>query len=372
MEVNRQPTSTTGVVRRLIRAHHFLQRTMSLLLLALLLTFTSPTPTEDQINHHLEVGNNALAASDFPTAISHYKSCLDIDPNHRYCLINYASALVDSIDPNEEESSKEDANNRAIEMLRRVLESHPQDGDAAFNLAILLQDTSRSEEITREAAKLYQISAQSSLETGEQRWDAFANLASAQQELGIFLGPYGAHSSYERSIVYLERLTKQHQDYIHEILHSPHAAELEWDEAKYEEISVELWEMNHLLSKLYYGLGTILSELTPQDCLRLMDQDTLLINAMIEEDNEEEAKKVCNENAVNAMRMAVDLDPENRVAKHMLDAMVGEEGGGSKRASNEFVSGELILFAYHLTSHRVPGCYLHFFHLYCNNTNFQR
>jgi predicted TPR repeat methyltransferase len=42
-------------------------------------------------------------------------------------------------------------------------------------------------------------------------------------------------------------------------------------------------------------------------------------------------------NAINAMRLAVDLNPSNVVAEHMLAAMTeGETGSG--RASNEFVS----------------------------------
>jgi hypothetical protein len=86
-------------------------------------------------------------------------------------------------------------------MLRRVLQSHPTDGDAAFNLAILLQDASRSKETTREVVKLYQISVEASIKTGEERWDAWANLASAQQTLGIFIGQFGAHACYERSII---------------------------------------------------------------------------------------------------------------------------------------------------------------------------
>jgi hypothetical protein len=146
-------------------------------------------------------------------------------------------------------------------MLRRVLQSHPTDGDAAFNLAILLQDASRSEETTREAAKLCQISVEASIKTGGERWDAWANLASAQQELGIFIGQFGAHACYEHSIVYLEKIVNGHRSYIDSVLHSPNAEKMEWDEAKHEEVSAELWHMNTMLSKMYYGLGTFASRL---------------------------------------------------------------------------------------------------------------
>ena len=311
--------------------------------MALLLAPTDTKPTSNQLDHHLEVGNTALSNSDFPTAISHYQSCLELDPEHRYCLINYASALVDSIDPIESEDAKSQRSSQAIDMLRQVLKSHPSDGDAAFNLAILLQDTSRSEDVTKEAAQLYQIAVQASIDSGEERWDAWANLASAQQELGIFIGPFGAHTSYERSIIYLEKIVKEHQSNLDQMQQEV----VEWDEAQYQEISAELWELNNLLSKLYYGLGTILSELSPENCLYLMNQETLLIDAVDGQDDEEQAKKICDANAVNALRNAVDLDRDNLVAAHMLDAMVGGDiDNGSKRASNEFVEGKHFLPVY--------------------------
>lgn len=311
------------------------------LIISTLLAPTATQPSSDQSDRYLEVGNNALASGDFPTAISQYQSCLDIDPDHRYCLINYASALVDSVDPNESDGVKSERSSKAIDMLRQVLKTHPTDGDAAFNLAILLQDTSRSEITTREASKLYQIAVQSSIESGEERWDAWANLASAQQELGVFIGEFGAHSCYERSIIYLEKIVNGYQSDLDEMLHSPHAEKIEWDEARYEELSAELWHLNHILSKMYYGLGTILSELSPNDCRHLMNQETLLIDAVDGQDDEEQAKNICNANAVNALRMAVDYDGDNMVAVHMLNALVGEEGdNGAKRASNEFVEGK--------------------------------
>ena len=127
-----------------------------------------------RIGNHLREGNDALASGDYRAAIRSYEACLALDPDERYCNINYASSLVDDVYRNngseeEEEEEKdgrddvderEDRMARAVSALRRVLRLHPRDGDAAFNLALLLQDTSKSEEVTRESAMLYQIAVQ--------------------------------------------------------------------------------------------------------------------------------------------------------------------------------------------------------------------
>ena len=147
---------------------------------------------ESKINTHLQEGNNALGAGDFLTAIQHYEACLALDPNERYCNINYATALIDMNELGEEvndDTMKEERLSKATSILRHVLSLHPNDADAAFNLAVLLQDSSHSEETTRESAKLYQIAVEATDNDGmEDRWDALANLAAAKQELGEFHG----------------------------------------------------------------------------------------------------------------------------------------------------------------------------------------
>mmetsp|Transcript_11790 Transcript_11790/g.25948 ORF Transcript_11790/g.25948 Transcript_11790/m.25948 type:complete len:621 (+) Transcript_11790:56-1918(+) len=304
---------------------------------------TTYSEYEEKINHHLQEGNNALATGDLPLAAEHYESCLKLDPNQRYCLINYASTLVDlnesSADANE---TKEQRLEKAISLLRQVMTLHPKDGDAAFNLALLLQDSSRSEDFTKQAANLYQIAVEASIAEGEERWDAWANMAAAKQELGQFTGPFGARRGYERSIVFLEQMVEEQQSWIDDVLNGPEAESLEWDENRYHEVQTEIIAMNAYLSKMYYGYGTVLSEFTGEDCLKLMDEETLMLD-MIDGIDEEEAKKVCDMNALNAMRMAVDLDGNNIVAAHMLDAMTGgeddeDETTAKQRASNEFVS----------------------------------
>ncbi|KAL7536291.1 hypothetical protein ACHAXR_007058 [Thalassiosira sp. AJA248-18] len=300
---------------------------------------------EGKINNHLQEGNNALAGGDLQTAIQNYEACLTLDPNQRYCNINLSSALVDLNESEQDEATKQRRTTRAISALRHVLRLHPKDGDAAFNLALLLQDSSRSEDITGEAARLYQIAVEvADMDDGEEdRWDALANMAAAKQELGEFMGPYGARRSYERSIVLLEGMVEDYQDYLDKMLNEVDSAKREYDDEGYNEAQMQINSINAYLSKLYYGYGTVLTELSPSDCLSLMTEESLLMDTK-EGTDDNTAKMVCETNAVNAMRLAVDLDGNNVVAMHMLGAMAGEgeEGGneykGKGPASNEFVS----------------------------------
>ena len=147
---------------------------------------------EEAINTYLTKGNNALAEGNLHSAGRSYEACLRMDPDQRYCSINCASVLVDLNAEETDESMKQQRTNKARDMLTRVLALHPKDGDAAFNLALLLQDSSNSEEVTREAARLYHVAVQAADSDGEERWDALANMAAAKQEIGEIMGEYGA------------------------------------------------------------------------------------------------------------------------------------------------------------------------------------
>ncbi|KAL9188548.1 hypothetical protein ACHAXT_006926 [Thalassiosira profunda] len=323
-------------------------RLLRVALSAIFFFLASPAPIdasysayEGKINNHLQEGNNALASGDLPAAIEQYEACLKLDPNQQYCNINYASALVDSVEKEKDEAAKEERTAKAISVLRHVLSLHPRDGDAAFNLALLLQDSSRSEEITKEAADLYQIAVEVSDAEEDTRWDALANMAAAKKEIGEFMGPYGARRSYERAIVVIEGMVNERNEYIDQMVNRDSSGEVEYDEEGFQRAQRQVNSMNVYLSKLYYGYGTVLSELSPSDCLRLVREESLLIDAN-EGNTEDAAKAVCESNALNAMRLAVDLDGNNVVAMHMLSAMTGGEDGGDfqgqGRASNEFVS----------------------------------
>jgi predicted TPR repeat methyltransferase len=299
----------------------------------------------DTINRHLQEGNNALSSGDISTAIQGYEACLSLDSNHRYCNINLASALVDANESEAEEGMKRERMARAISLLRHVLTLFPKDGDAAFNLALLLQDTSNSEETTRESAQLYQIAVEAmDMDPEEEdRWDALANMAAAKQELREYFGPYGARRSYERAIVLLEGTVQEYNTYIDQMVNRYDSEKVEYDHEGYEHAQMQVNTINAYISKLYYGYGTILSEMTSSECFDLMKEESLLMDKQDGVD-EKSAKIVCETNAVNAMRLAVDLDLNNVVAEHMLASMTGggssgDDGySGKERASNEFVS----------------------------------
>ncbi len=325
-----------------------------------------------EINDHLREGNDALAAGDYDAAIRSYEACLALDPDERYCNINYASSLIDGYNESgggradDDDDGVDDVKRgrmaRAMSVLRRVLALHPRDGDAAFNLALLLQDTSKSEETTRESAALYQVAVEA-METdpdddGGRSWDALANLAAARQELGEHHGPYGSMRCYERAIVILEGMSQGYNEYIDRMVNDHDAENVEYDEEGYQYAQTQVLTMNAYASKLYYGYGTILSEMSTSECVRLMaEEDSLLFDAerttsfavrgaVVGEGgvkDDESARVACEANALNAMRMAVNLDVNNAVASHMLAAMTGgEDGTGGygrqERASNEFVS----------------------------------
>jgi predicted TPR repeat methyltransferase len=297
---------------------------------------------EEAVNTYLQKGNNALASGNLHSAGRSYEACLRLDPNQRYCLINYASALVDLNGEEDDESIKQQRTKKAQDMLKHVLSLHPRDGDAAFNLALLLQDSSTSDEVTREAARLYEIAVEAADNDGEERWDALANMAAAKQEVGEFMGRYGARRAYERAIVLLEKIAQDNEAYLNQ--------GGTFEEGEQQHLQAELHAINEYLSKLYYGYGTVLSELSDSDCQKLqhVSEESLLIDwvepfvkgsGTQKENGKDEASPnlVCKMNAINALRLAVDLNPSNVVAEHMLAAMT-EGQVDSGRASNEFVS----------------------------------
>ena len=62
---------------------------------------------EEAINTYLTKGNNALAEGNLHSAGRSYEACLRMDPNQRFCLINYASVLVDLNAEESDEATKQ-------------------------------------------------------------------------------------------------------------------------------------------------------------------------------------------------------------------------------------------------------------------------
>ena len=219
-----------------------------------------------------------------------WSQCLELNSTRIDCMTNLASALDDL------------GNQQAAEELyRAVLSVEPEHADAAYNLALLLQGKDgafRGASIDgRYAIKLYRVV----VSADETRWDAWANMAAAIEELHE--DPLLATRAYQRAIYELERK--------HEVTDE---GEPDEDEIGY-------------LAKLYYGLGMQLSSLTPAQCSELAaQQQSFLVGA---EDGDDGTGSVCNENAQNALRVSTDLDPENAQAAHMLASISANGGGGA-------------------------------------------
>ena len=104
-------------------------------------------------------------------------------------MTNLASVLVDMGSPEVGE-----------QLYRRVLEAEATHPDAAYNLALLLQDH-KTDESNREAVVLYRIT----LLKDPTRWDAWANLAAALNDVGE--EPKQAIRAFQRAVVLIEQAT---------------------------------------------------------------------------------------------------------------------------------------------------------------------
>ena len=136
----------------------------------------------------LHAGNTYYANGELEEAREAYTQCLKQQPDRTDCTTNLASVLTD-LGPQHEAFAET--------LYRRVLQLEEGHADAAFNLALMLQDR-KTDEATREAAMLYQR-----VVVGDpQQWDAWCNLASALTELKV---PVQAIRASQRAIVLLER-----------------------------------------------------------------------------------------------------------------------------------------------------------------------
>ena len=239
---------------------------------------------QDAAKKALIEGNVAYRRGDLDAAHAAYASCLDVAPERSDCATNLASVLVD-LGPEHEAVAEA--------LYRRVLDAYRAAGigegegdgsavaaDAAFNLALLLQDR-RTEAATAEAATLYESAAAHD----EMRWDAWANLAAALSESKA--APLKAIHAYQRAILILE----------HQQQAGPGG---EGGEGAY-------------LAKLYYGYGIGLAELRPEHCAALAnDPSSLLLGGGNGDGGARTAN--CNEDAQNALRTSLSYEPRNAQA----------------------------------------------------------
>ncbi|KOO24445.1 hypothetical protein Ctob_002014 [Chrysochromulina tobinii] len=154
-------------------------------------------------------------------------------------MTNLGSVLIDL--------GGEDNDARAEELYRMVLAIEPAHSDAAFNLALQLQDR-KTNDALREAASLYlEVVA-----ADPKRWDAWANLGTALAEVRD--RPLQATRAFQRAILELERM--------HEASEGEPAEES--DDATY-------------LAELYYNFGIQLSGLSDEQCATYAAEPTSLL-----------------------------------------------------------------------------------------------
>ena len=215
-------------------------------------------------NEAFQAGNAHYARGELEEAREAYNECLREQPDRTDCATNLASVLID-LGPQHEAFAEA--------LYRRVLAIEETHADAAFNLALLLQDR-KTDEATRECVALYQLVVAAE----PQLWDAWSNLASALTELKV---PVQAVRASQRAIVLLEQAQQ--------------AAGGASDDAA-----------DTMLGKLYFLLAMALVDLTAEQCAEVASSPDSLMVGIDEHGNAEEAgvplAAVCHENALNAPR----------------------------------------------------------------------
>lgn len=191
----------------------------------------------------LAKGNTLYQSGELARAVAAYEACLELDSEGKPstgadavfvpCLVNLASVLVDLGGARHLD--------RAEELYRTALAAEPDNGDAAFNLALLIHDQ-KSDESTLEASELYQIAVTAQPD----RWDAWANLAAALQELKE--EPLRAIHAFERAILLLESGEER--------------GATRAEDAAVGQVSA----VHATLSKLYYGEASAPTPLTTARC----------------------------------------------------------------------------------------------------------
>ena len=262
---------------------------------------------EDDTERAFLAGLSAYEEGDLIRAKAAFEDCIALDarsaaPQGRTdCMTNLASVIIDL--------GEEDSDRSAELLYRSVLDAEPNHADAAYNLALQLQDRKTSEAL-KEAADLYHQVAKSD----PRRWDAWANLAAALKELNV--EPLATCTAFQRAIFHLE---KSHE-------------ESSGDEPPPQELVY--------LASLYYGLGLQLSSLSATQCQQYAADPESLMVGVQPDGSSDGSNSVCLENAQNALRITLDLQPDHVQAEHMLASLISSTHGGSApvaKASSAFV-----------------------------------
>lgn len=278
----------------------------------------------------LSIGNGAYLRGQLDAALSAYARCVSVGefPWACDCAVNLASVVLDR-----------DGDQDGAELLYRAALASAKYGnwpvpeppvsdppanpaasyfhvDAAHNLANLLQTRAAKVEkievrraLLREAAGLYRDVVRSD----DSRWDAWANLGSAMLDAGA--PRLDAAKCLQRAILSAEKV-----------------------EAEYEANNDgRLSSVLHALATAYYGLGTALGHLTPdEERAACADSDLVLLGDSTDDD----PAAVVAESASNALRTAVALAGRDHKLKVMAEhalAAVKHDGMSKTRASPAFV-----------------------------------
>lgn len=198
--------------------------------------------------------NKLYAAGNLELAVSKYRESLANDPRNSDTYTNLGSALLDL-------EMTEDA----IEAYELALNVDPENADAAFNLGLVYHDAGNE----GKAIELYKQTLRSS----QERIDAWMNLASCFHAIGDIDKSIFAYNKV------LEKMAANQEEH----------------------------EDTEVKSKVYEYLGRAL----------LRKRDTLKANGQIGGGDDEAYNRMTNE-ANGHLQSAVEIDPTNNIAKHML------------------------------------------------------
>jgi predicted TPR repeat methyltransferase/Flp pilus assembly protein TadD len=244
----------------------------------------------------LNQGDESLASNDFITAIQHYKEAtaqiqeVDSIISVLSLYTNLATALSASGDEFEAVKYYRDAILYHSEHIEHIVDDSErrEASNIAAQAAFFLGMTHEELKNYRKAADSYAYAA--SLD--EYHWASYANLGAILQD--HLKESAEALAVYNKALDILTQRTTEPTD-------PPEYPEL-------------------VLSQLHYRIGLAITYAEKQKCVR--------------QDNQDEVP--CKEMAANSFKLAIELDPNNEEARHMLASVTAD--ATFTRASNTYVT----------------------------------